>query len=564
MIRPHSRITIHLSQSADQETIDALLSTLLVFILKMNSNDVSTLIPEFKQWIKKATPLLNQMGVKKEIVAASNKLQITGHFYSDAGLELGKALYAVRKVVENDPTIDLIYVKMFKDSVMCLQKNSEPAWHRLEKGVAVLRHPKLNLMFLAPELAEDEKVVETKGNVKDAVAKLKVLTRKINGKSDYFFFPLRELQALKNDPKKIPLLVEHAACTKIINAAIKDDLRRFVRNSGKDLVSIDVYKAHLAQIGLVSSLPIGFTGGQIDENQKFYTRDGLILDRDVSGVVRMNPKYIGPESTCFVLGNLELNNFSKARTKKGNLMNRDKRDGKVAEFFKNEKAHVKAWRADLGLTGNKSQIYAAIVEMCYTTACRIGDKNNKTAGEPTYGLTTLQVRHLKIEPGLIRFDYTGKKAHAQQHTFPTTTPIGKKVLPIVKALLVGKTADDLVFTIFDKPLTAKGTNEYMTAKGIGITAHFFRRITGTRMANAILESSRWVKGDAATTQKAVEDWILEEFKKIGEILHHTAGKDNETTGKTAITAYVDSSMMRDFFDKLGLRKPKFVPEENKG
>jgi hypothetical protein len=556
MIRPHARIKIFISYSANPDEVNALLSALMVIILKLYSNDTMAFKSDLKAWMLKASPLLLSLGIKKEFLVVVNTLQNSDVVYLDQAATLGKAMAKIKAKLGTDNTVTLAQAKLFNDAAMCLRQDSQPAWKRIEKSVSILRNTKLNTIFLS-----DLEEVDATPDLAHAIEKMKELCRKLTGRTTNPYMTGYEADDLRKDPANMPIMKEHGAYAALVKKYVTAELLRFVRAAGTDLVSIDSFATHIKKKGVPAQLPIGFTGGQLDEKGNQYTREGRKLDKNNTGPVLMNPKYDPATDKTYVLTDLEGTPKTRARTLNMNVTNRKKRFSKVKTFYENEAKFRKAWLSDLVRKGSKEEVFASMIEIMYQTSSRIGGKENATKGEPTYGLTTLQVHNLEILPTKITFDYSGKMAHAQHHAFSTTTTYGKTIKPIIEKLLVGKGPNDLVFTYKGQALDRRLTNDYLTEKGLPITAHYFRRIEGTKMAMKILKSCPFKKGAPNCTQDNVDAWVKEEMKSIGNVLHHTQGADMKETGLTALKSYVDNEMMGEFFTDLGLRIPNFIPTD---
>lgn len=546
-----NKLTIHISQSADQEAVQALLSAITVLIIKLTGNDTTKLKGDFKTWVTKSSSLLLQMGIKKEFTRMANILQLHGEFYDEDAIELGKLLNASKVHFEKDATISYGELAYFKKCITYLRSDSASAWRYIEQNVTILGSAKLNTYFTTHE----SEVVSTLPS-KSAVTKMQRLAMKLTGKTG-LIYP-KAMAELRKDPKNIPIIKEYGIYAKEIREAVKIEIRNYVRKTGKPMVTISELKTYLDTKNLPNSLPTGFLGGQIDDLGNMYTREGRQLERNLIGVVHMNPNYDPAKDDSYVLIGDET---WRVKTLNMNANNKEARFNKVTTFFNKESAFRKEWLADLSKVGKKEQVYATMIELLYKTSCRIGGKANATAGEPTYGLTTLQVRHLKFLPNQVEFNYSGKKSHDQHHVFKTSTPEGKHVRATLQKLVAGKSPTDIVFTFQNKPITAAQCNSYLRSHGIGITAHYFRRLTGTKMGMDLLKKSPFKKGSPETTQKAVDNWVLQEFKKVGEVLHHNSG--TEITGKTALKSYVSPEIMIGFYTGLELRVPTFIPS-NKG
>jgi DNA topoisomerase IB len=163
---------------------------------------------------------------------------------------------------------------------------------------------------------------------------------------------------------------------------------------------------------------------------------------------------------------------------------------------------------------------------------------------------------LDIKPGMVEFNYSGKKAAEQHHEFKTTTVEGKKVGAVLKELVKGKGANDLVFTYGGKPVGRSSVNSYLRSLGIEITAHKFRQLAGTKIAMGVLGKAPFKAADMPK-QAAVDKWVKEELTKVGTVLHHRSG--TKITAMTAIKSYIDPSVITSFYEKLKLRTPRWVP-----
>ena len=545
------KIKIFVAASASADDINSFLSALLVLVLEVNGNDTTSFRVDFKKWVAESSGILLQLGIKKEFTVVANKYQLKGEFTEPEAIVLGKLLKANRAKLERDNSISFEQLGLYNDCAGQMATNSMPAWRRIEKNVSMLRNPKLNQIFLPPE--EQEDVGAETINVKSAVKAMQKYVVKLLGRTDKLCILPSEMKALREDPANIPVLKEYGVYAKAVRDVVKLEIRNYVRKSGNELLTVAEIQTYLTQKQLPNALPVGFTGGLIDESGHMYTKEGRRLERDLIGVVFMNPKYDPVADSSYVLLGKDV---GRVKTLSMNANNKAERFGKVKTFFAKETQFRKSWLSDLKTVGSKEQIFAAMIEIMYQTSCRIGGKNNATKGEPTYGLTTLEVRHLAFLASSVEFNYAGKMAHEQLQVFKTTTADGKSVLAVLKKLVAGKSDTDMVFTFKGKPLTDSQTRVYLKTLGIEISPHYFRRLTGTKMAMGILKMCPFKKSESPK-QSAVDKWVLEEFKRIGTVLHHNSGAN--VTGKTALKSYIDPLLMVEFYEGLGLRIPNFVP-----
>ena len=408
---------------------------------------------------------------------------------------------------------------------------------------------------LAHICAPDE-ITEIPDEIASSITKAKKLMKQLVGDGTSAFLHPKDRTELIKDPSKQDLLLQYNALMKPVNATIKPAIAAYVRNSKESLVSIDVMRADFDRIGQPHNLPVGFVGGQIDEKGKMYTKEGLQLDKEPFGKVVMNANYDPETNNTYVLRSARVHN-SRYRTIEMNVANKKARHLKVQDFFDNEVANRAKWVNVLKTASDRTQVLAAMIELMYQTSARIGGKDNSTKGEPTYGLTTLQVRHTKILPKEIEFNYSGKMSHEQELHYPTIKAEAKIVRQILTSLVKGKGPDDLVFTWNNKPITDAMARAFLTSLGINVSPHKFRHLAGTKMAMAILKTLPFKKADKPS-QAAVEKWIKEAFLPIGAHLHHATGT-GKIVSSTALKSYIDPELVANVFTDLGLRRPNFIP-----
>lgn len=551
-----ARIKIFVSQSADSEAVNALLSTLLVLVLKINKNDVKKFKVDFKTWVSQASGILTQLKIKKEFTVIANKFILNSRFSEEDAVALGKMLKTALPLLERDTAVTFDQLNMYKDCSSSLRTDSKPAWRRIEKNVSFLRNPKFNLAFLPEDQGSTLEVP-----LDQATTRLKELAAQLVGRPGHPFLTPKELMDLRKEGDKQELLAEYSAYLKEINAVVKSETFKFVRNSGNSLVPIAELQDYLTKKKIVNNLPIGFVGGQIDEAGNMYTKEGRQLDKKAYGVITPNPKYNPETDDTYVFTTKGFDGGAvRYRTLEFLGGNKAKRHLLVKDFFKNESQSRKRWLSDLLKAGSKEQTMAAMVEIMHQTASRIGGKDNATKGKPTYGLTTLQVQHVTITPSVIAFDYAGKKDAEQHHEYKIKTAEGKKILAIIKKLIEGKEPTDLVYTFKDKgkvkPITRDMVNKYLKSIGLEVTAHKFRHLMGTKITIGVLGQSPF-KATANPKQAVVERWVKDELTKVGEMLHHKTGA--KVTSSTAIKSYIDPDILAEFFNDLKLRVPKWVP-----
>lgn len=563
---------INFSLSADQSVTPAgaFAASLAVVVLDINDNDVKPFREQFKLWAGYAQPFATKIGVGPEFKALAKRVMKGDDLYGDDDdvVDFGKAVKGGegRAALNGDTRTSREMVKLIVACARCLAKDDEKAWQYLERNVSILENPRLTSVFLS----DDDSAVEIDGvGASEAAKKMRAVVQKLTGnavKDGYFINPLKARDYAEKNPAAAE---EYKKLKKILDAEVKRLVFRYVRNKAAQMVSIDEVSKFLEKQGVMHNLPRGFTGGQIDENGNFYTAEGKPLASKPMGQVRMNPKYDPAQDNTYVLYVMGYGKSEdgkelgpgRVRTTTMLQSNKERRHSQVADFIANEAKIRGKWLKDLDRRGTKEQVMAALVEMMWATSARIGGKGNQSAGEPTYGMTTLQVQHVRIKGQKILFDYTGKKNSPQPATYNLGTTEGRKVKAIVERLIEDAEPTDLLFTFRHREILRHAINKYLKSIGCPMSAHGFRRVKGTQVAMELLRKSPFTakkaKGEKIT-EAAVNKWFKEEMKKVGEVLHHRNGEN--VTGMTAVKSYISPSVVENFYEDLGLRRPSFVPK----
>ena len=211
---------------------------------------------------------------------------------------------------------------------------------------------------------------------------------------------------------------------------------------------------------------------------------------------------------------------------------------------------------------------AAEVEIIFSFGAREGNPKNGTidreTGEriPTYGITTLLVKHVIPHEGGYRIMYDGKKLSPLDYVIKPNTSVNKKIIAVITKELQDKKPDDPLWTdekgkVIPSQYVAQ---KYFKSLGAGsATLHKVRHLLGTDIAKKILAESPLKKG---VSQSEAESWYKESLKKVGVALGHHSG--NNITSSTAIKSYIDPNMQKKFFSDLGLKIPAWLQVKGKG
>jgi hypothetical protein len=316
----------------------------------------------------------------------------------------------------------------------------------------------------------------------------------------------------------------------------------------------------------------GFVG-KVDVSGKLYTKEGKLLRGGlpigaggIPGRVEMNPKYdpskVQEGKDGQVYNAIQPNgNVGRVYTEEHWLISGKKKAEKVSDLVGNLDKVLTKWRQHLMQGGmNRQKIQATILELGFTTLIRIG-----TPGTKNVGLTTLQVKNLKVAGNVIHLDFHGKSGVKGDYKIPKQMPNNRWIgecYTVLKGLVEGKEPNDLVFSFEGEPITGTDVNRYLRTLGTSASVKTFRTLRGTLLAQKILQQSKFKRGQC--TQREVEKWYKEEMKEVGKILNHKKGIKStgaeQITSTTAIKSYIDPTTQIQFFKKLGLEVPKFLPK----
>jgi DNA topoisomerase I len=196
---------------------------------------------------------------------------------------------------------------------------------------------------------------------------------------------------------------------------------------------------------------------------------------------------------------------------------------------------------DLALPGMpRAKALAAVVKLLDITCMRVGNEEYRKQNE-SFGLTTLQNKHVKVEGAKIRFKFKGKSGQQQDIELddPRLARIVKKCRDIPGYEL---------FQYFDEDgnvcdVTSSDVNDYIReVTGEDFTAKDFRTWGGTGFATLALEEL-----GKAETQSDAKKNIVEAIKRVSQRLgNRPATCKKYYVHPAVLDAYSDGSL----FDAL--------------
>jgi DNA topoisomerase I len=188
----------------------------------------------------------------------------------------------------------------------------------------------------------------------------------------------------------------------------------------------------------------------------------------------------------------------------------------------------------------RNKVLAAVVNLLQRTCMRVGNDEYKKQND-SFGLTTLEDKHVKVERGRMRFKFRGKSGQPQEIELddPRLAKIVKKCRDIPGYELFqyyddeGKVCD----------VTSADVNAYIREiTGDDFTAKDFRTWGGTGLAATALEEI-----GAAETQTEIKKNIVEAIKRVSTRLGNRPATCRKYYVHPAmLDAYSDGS----FFDAI--------------
>ena len=316
------------------------------------------------------------------------------------------------------------------------------------------------------------------------------------------------------------------------------------------------------------NFPSGFTG-KIDDLGRPHTNTGkLITGFPVGGVVMMNPQYNEDKDDAYVFKSRAPNavvdtwHYTTDYKKKAVMKKFEKVKALSVDVKDLRKKWRKKLRGDLSDPSDEQQI-AIIIELTYQTQIRIGGERNKSKVDgvyrKTFGLSTLEMRHIQFRGNKMFIRYEGKKAQKQRHVLqPSDGNTVKRIIEAMKQWKAESSSRDRVFwSEKDKPISGHMVNTFLRKIGIpeDVTGHKFRHLKGMEMMEAIIDRHPFKDKPATTLQ--VQRWLRKEAEAIGAQLGHFSGE--KVTGNTALNNYVSpASMLRLFREAQAAPHPSLL------
>lgn len=523
---------------------------LLVAIYKAPEYDYGTnFCTKMKKWLEQAQPFIDHYNMKR-VFAKTLSMLVAGEDVADEKYSLivngcFDTLKAKKKSFDKDSSLSKQQLQFLTD-VRLARNGSEAASKRLMQHAGYFKDSHISKMFLH----EDE---HTETTTQDALYQRLEEHVKKHGKVKGNVMPETVLETWREKAKKLGNnLTEHQDYLDMRRQrkAIADKaIANIVRASGEHIVDVDEIRNQMGNVQY--DIPEWFVG-KMDDKGNYYTSDGLQLLNKPIGAGSMNKNYT-PGSTVYYCQYKAP--FAQSTTNVYTIAART--EGRVQSFnivqdmLPDLQKYVKKWLPDLAKgPGSLRGVAAAVCEIIYQTSARIGSTRAATAGETTYGISTLLRKHLNFNDQRVIMKYLGKKAGAQKHVIKFSDQRTEVLHGALVEFLHELKPANHVFTFRGKPLSNSQVNGYLRDLGFpeGFTIHKFRKLRGTAMAKALMDKCPF---GARAREADVNGWIEKQCLLIGKELGHMSGE--QVTATTAIANYIDPSVFIPVFEKTNTR-----------
>lgn len=543
-------MSMEISIAAAPGSADALLKLLIAMYRAEDFNYGENFLKKLRAWEPVAQPMLEQFGIKRAF-ARPIALLLEGEDVSDNKYNhLVKAAFdklkEKKKTFEKDTTLNKVQLGMFND-IRLAYNGSESAGKRLMQHAGYFKDSHISQLFLHEG---DEVVSEVQQALYDRLGE----HVKTHGKVKGHVMPDTTLTAWRDKAKEIgsnlPQHQEYLDMRRQRKAIYDKAIANIVRASGEHILDVQEIKRQLGDIQ--NDIPDWFVG-KMDDKGNFYTEAGLQLLNKPLGEGMMNPKYNPADDNSYVCKYKApfAQNFTSVQTIANRTEGRVESFSIIQNMLPDIQKYVKKWLPDLAKgPGSLKGAAAAVCEVIYQTSARIGSTRANTAGETTYGISTLLRKHLNFNEQRVIMKYIGKKGGAQKHVIKFEDQRTMMLHSALDEFIYEKKPAEYVFTFRGKPLSNSNINGYLRELGFpeGFTIHKFRKLRGTGMAKLLMD--KCPHGPRAK-DAVVNKWIEDQCLKIGKELGHMSGE--KVTATTAIANYIDPSVFAPVFEKTNTR-----------
>lgn len=541
---------MQISLAAAPGSADAFLKLLIGFLKASEYEYGSDFLKKAKVWAHQAQPFLEQFQIarvfKKPIALLVEGEDVSDHKFTLVMENAFTKLKEKKAAFTKDTSLNKVQLSLFND-IRLARNGSESANKRLMQNAGQFRDSHISKMFMH----EGE---EVQTHAQTALYDRLANHVKTHGKVSGNVMPDTTLTAWREKAKELgsnlPQHQEYLDMRRQRKAVYDKAIANVVRSSGEHLLDVAEIRERLGNTQ--HDIPDWFVG-KMDDKGNFYTEAGLQLLNKPIGIGEMNPKYRPEDDNAYVCKYKApfAQNFTNVQTIKSRTEGRVESFSIIQGMLPDMPKWIKKWLPDLAKgPGTLRGTAATICEVIYQTSARIGSTKANTAGETTYGISTLLRKHLNLNETRVIMKYAGKKGGAQKHVIKFNEQRTEMLGEAIHEFCFDKKPGEYVFTFRGKPISNSHINGYLRELGFpeGFTIHKFRKLRGTGMAMVLMAKCPF--GPRAKDAD-VNAWIEKQCLNIGKELGHMSGEN--VTATTAIANYIDPSVFEPVFAKTNTR-----------
>lgn len=468
----------------------------------------------------------------------------------------------IRDEIKDDNKFNHTTIDFLRYTTSYLINNGEPAIRKLRALVTDTGDQKF-IKALTPEAKSQKDFIKPLERIVQAVGKRKgtALTKE-------------EEVKLKNKNREV--FKEYKRLRRQYNLVWRDEMSAFISKSGKKAVPFKDLLNHLNSKKIDHPLSQGFEG-LIDGNARIYTTAGKAIVGSIptkaSGfTIKMNSKYDPKEDNQNVYTTIG----ADGKTSQHVYTSSYRKDANAAKFAAVHELMQKidkiksTWvpflrRHDF----SRPCVAATVMQIVWAFGARIGTKGNATQTTrgrvSTYGIGTLECRHVKISGSTVTLSYPGKDAIRQTHVINgSASPEAKYMANNLIMFCKNKQPNEKVFQYEDDrarmhPISGGELRGFFRKLGapMNTTPHKVRHVKGTELFMELVAQNKKIMKPGMS--QADGDALFKKIiTQVGALLGHVrgVGKQQKVTGATAMGNYIDPGVMIQFYQTLQLRMPK--------
>jgi len=515
-------------------------------------------VANFKHWLPEALIFVKYFHLDKAALERVVKLVAAGAPHAkldDPMIDVGESMKENWESISKDNSLSKDEITLLKALARWHTTGAEASVAMVARLVSILKDPDLNKLFTV------RKTSKTK-----SVNALRDLVKSLTGR-DSLTITMEEKQKISADDWR-----KYYDLRKVLKQGFEQTLQSLFRSSGKDLLDVDTVRKAFIDAGLPQKVAVGFEG-MMDESGRYYTSKGDLLS--LKGVapgskIIMNKDYkqlkSDPGKETYVLKivpkDKSESDANRIYTDAHNSARREGKEQKVADLTPVINKIVSKFQKGLSSTDPRTKVISTILELSWITSFRIGNPGNATAGEETFGVSTLKKKNVSFKGLTVTLDFKGKSGVPHKKTLKSTGDrFLAQAISNLKELWDITPEGEHIFRVDGNLIKVTEVNSYLKTLYEGLTVKVFRTLQGTQLAIKIIDSCPLQAKD--TTQSEAEKWYKEHVgMKVGELLNHRKGVTNVSEGQitpsTSIKNYISKSVSENFFKNLGLRVPEFI------